>query len=252
MRSNRSGRALALAMVLALWGTGVHAQGVTWTVDGRTSLAWWQVSPYRHLLWGTTCPEDPSWRPGEGASQSASKDPFQRAANDTGYARHVNRRAGSPCGEGVGGAIVTSDTTGWQGVRGTIVLKANALVTGLDMRDAYARKTVLETARYPEIRFTIDSLVQVQSSESIRALAVGTFELRGVREPMTVPIRASRCATGIRIRAAFEIRVRDLIRRYGVSGDVLSLAVQSGMWKAIEVGVNVVLTPAATAIVATH
>src|SRR6266478_10196110 len=39
-----------------------------WTIDPRTSLAWWQVSPHLNHLWATTCPEEPSWRPGEGRS----------------------------------------------------------------------------------------------------------------------------------------------------------------------------------------
>ena len=39
-----------------------------WTVDPAYSLAWWQVNPHLNHLWATTCPEEPSWRPGEGRS----------------------------------------------------------------------------------------------------------------------------------------------------------------------------------------
>src|SRR5262245_48298126 len=34
-------------------------------VDSTTSLAWYQVDPHTSLLWATTCPEDPHWRPGD-------------------------------------------------------------------------------------------------------------------------------------------------------------------------------------------
>ena len=33
---------------------------------GAASLVWWQVDPHYNHLWSTTCPNDPSWQPGEG------------------------------------------------------------------------------------------------------------------------------------------------------------------------------------------
>ncbi len=81
--------------------------------------------------------------------------------------------------------------TGWNRAatmtRGVVALRAHALVTGLAMRDAYGRTAVLETARYPEIRFTIDSLVGVEPGQPARGTAAGTFEFRGVREAIRVP-----------------------------------------------------------------
>ena len=128
-------------------------------------------------------------------------------------------------------------------------MKASALVTGLDMRDRYARTVILETARYPEIRFTIDSLINVEQGEVTRALAVGTFELRGVRHSMTAEISATECAGGLRVRAAFDIPIRALVERFHVSRYAMGLANQ-GVWKSIEMGVDVVLAPVASTMAA--
>ncbi|MBI4419409.1 MAG: YceI family protein [Gemmatimonadetes bacterium] len=247
----RAGSLAVAAVLVSLTGVPMAAaQEVPLVVDGRASLAWWQVNPYRYLLWGTTCPQDPSWRPGDGASQAGKAALLGLPGPDTVNARHVRRRATTLCDDGVSGQLVAGDTAAWRSVRGTIVLRANALVSGLDMRDTYTRRVVLETARYPVIRFTIDSLVQVEGADSIRALALGTFELRGVKQPMTVPVRAWREVGGLRVRAWFGIPVRALAEQYHVSRAALGLAIQKGMWSSIEVGVDLVLRPAPSPVVA--
>jgi polyisoprenoid-binding protein YceI len=250
MSGIRGGRFIALWVAGLFAGSVAEAQETKWSVEGLSSLAWWQINPHRQLMWGTTCPEDPAWQPGEGASQSSKGNPFG-ASSDTAYARHASRRVDTRCAPSVTGTVTRNDSTGWEGVQGSIVVRAGALMTGLDMRDRYARTVVLETARYPEIRFTIDSLVNVERGETTRALAVGTFELRGERVPMSVPITFSECAAGLRVRATFDIPVRSLVERFHVSRYALGLANQ-GVWKSIEVGVDVVLAPTPTAIAATQ
>src|SRR5574341_1229773 len=61
-------RTLAAALLCALSASRAASQEVRWTPDPKSSLAWWQVNPHLNHLWATTCPEEPSWRPGEGRS----------------------------------------------------------------------------------------------------------------------------------------------------------------------------------------
>lgn len=249
LRINGGTVALFVTM-FAMLGPAAQAQS-SFTVDGRSSLAWWQVTQPKARMWGTTCPEDPSWQASESTSRAAASKLAGFNVPDSVHARHIGRSPKNACGGGVDGRIEVTDSSSWQGAHGTIVLRADALVTGLDMRDVYARRAVLQTAKYPEIRFTIDSLTQVQGSETIRALAVGTFELRGRTQPMTVPIIASRHAGGLRVRADFEIPVLALIEQYGVPKTTLGLATHPGIWGGIRVGVDVVMSPTSTAIAAT-
>lgn len=237
------------AVVTVTIQTSVAQAQSSFTVDGHSSLAWWQITQPRARLWGTTCPQDPTWQPGEGGSRSSPLVGFKVA--DSVHARHLLRLPKSACGGGVDGTVEVADTAGWRGAHGTIVLRADALVTGQDMRDVYARRAVLQTSTYPEIRFTIDSLTQVQGSETIRALAVGTFEFHGRTQPMTVPIIASRQAGELRVRAQFEIPVKALVEKYGVPKTALGLATDRGVWDGIRVGIDVVMRSTATAIAAT-
>src|SRR5437879_2832266 len=64
------------AALVGLLTVAAAAQAQTrWTVDSRSSLAWWQMSPNLNHLWATTCPEEPSWRPGENRSGGWHIDP---------------------------------------------------------------------------------------------------------------------------------------------------------------------------------
>ena len=79
-------------------------------------------------------------------------------------------------------ALATAaDAATLQGVRGSVTLIADSLFTGLAMRDKYARRAVLETVRYPEITFTIDSLVDVQRGDTIWGIAAQRYPNEDVR-----------------------------------------------------------------------
>src|SRR5882757_8516136 len=74
------------AVLLCLRTASADAQAETrWTVDPKASLAWWQVSPHLNHLWATTCPGEPSWRPGEGRSSGWNINPYLELPA-TGYA----------------------------------------------------------------------------------------------------------------------------------------------------------------------
>lgn len=167
---------------LALLPAVCSAQQTRWTVDPKLSLAWWQINPHLNHLWATTCPQEPSWRPGEDKSSGPRRPPTGYAAIiDTVVPIRPRWRALPLCEPAVRGEIVTADTIYWRNTQGLIVVQSDALTIGQDMRDEYARKVITETRRYPNIRFFIDSLTQVTPGDTLRATVVGTFEFREVR-----------------------------------------------------------------------
>jgi hypothetical protein len=228
------GRWISLCVVVTAVPGVVSAQ-VRWTVDAKSSSVRWEVAPHWNQLRATTCPEDPAWQPGEGTDHAKAHqwDAYLRAAAATARA----------CTEAVTGSLTTKDTTIWSGVSGIVTVKADRLVTGLGMRDRYAHKVVLETLRYPEIRFAIDSLSGITKGDTLLGRAVGVFELRGVSQPMAVPVKAWREGNGLRVLAQFQIPARDLLERYHMSEQAVGMPVRHGVWKALEIEIEAVLTP---------
>jgi hypothetical protein len=223
-----------------------------WTIDAKSSLAWWQVNPHLNHLWATTCPEEPSWRPGEGRSggwviDRAFRPPKQgyAAVSDTTLVPLYPRpRVRSVCTEAMSGQILVTDTASLRGVRGQIVVRADALVGGEDRRDAYARQAILETTRYPEIKFRIDSIIDVtRRGDTIVGTVVGVFTLRDVSKPMTASMRALPTPAGLRVLAKFRIPAEDLVPEYGISKFALGLGVGARVWIDLFMGVDAVVRP---------
>src|SRR5581483_5187394 len=180
MKSQYSLPSLFLIAGLSFVLTSVtRAQGhvAAYTVDAKSSLAWWQVNPNMKHLWATTCPLDPSWLPGEGRSPGLGIDQHMLdfPPEDTVHIPLLERvRVRPVCAEAVHGQLMTPDTATWKGVQGQIVVDAGALVTGENARDQFARKEVLETDKYPKIVFDIDRVVALKpAGDSITGLAVG-------------------------------------------------------------------------------
>jgi hypothetical protein len=228
----------------------VAAQRARWAVDASTSLAWWQVNPNYGHLWATTCPSDPSWQPGEGRDAGMrvyydTREPTVFSGRESNRIPLSPRGAVTPvCRQAVRGEVTAEDQAGWRGVRGTVAVRADSLVTGLGLRDAYARRAVLHTARYPELRFTIDSLVDVVPGDTMRATAVGSFEAHGVRRPTQAPLMAWQDSAGFRVRAEFSVPATALIDEFKMSRFALGMGVVSRRWHRVHMGVDVILRPA--------
>ena len=228
-------RTLALLAGLVALGTGVQAQ-TRLRVEPRSSLAWWQVNPHLNHLWATTCPEEPSWRPGEGRSggwafDRALKPPKQGYAgvSDTTIIPVYPRGPATPvCIEAVAGEVVVQDTVQWRGVRGQITVEGEKLITGEDRRDNYTHNAILNVDRYPEITFTIDSVVNVTKGDTLTGTAVGVLHLHGVRKPMTAAVRAWPEGGALRVTAKFHVPARSLTGEWGLSKFALGL-VQLGL-----------------------
>lgn len=241
-----------LTLMASAAPTGLQAQSGTarLAVDGKTSLAWWQINPHYEHLWATTCPADPSWQPGEGRDPGqytdyGSRPPTIAAGRlDTRIPLFPRFRVRPLCRSAVRGEVTVQDTLRWRGVRGRVSVIADSLFTGLAMRDKYERRAVLETGRYPELTFTIDSLVDVLPGDTIRAVAIGTFEAHGVARPTRAAVTAWREPAGLRVRAQFEFPASALIDEFGMDKWALGLGVTLKRWKTVHVGVDVILRPA--------
>ncbi|HEV8264064.1 MAG TPA: YceI family protein [Gemmatimonadales bacterium] len=242
----------AVTVLLASTVTHLAAQTpLRLVIDQRTSLAWWQMDPHYEHLWATTCPADPSWQPGEGRDPGQYTDystrPTTIAAgrSDARVPLFPRYRVRPVCREAVRGEIAVADTVRWRGVRGTVTLVAESLFTGLNMRDLYARRAVLETARYPEITFTVDSLVDIRrgAGDTLRAIAVGTFGVHGVTKPMRVPTVAWRESGGLRVQAQFSVPASALTDEFQMSKWALGMGVVMRRWKTLHMGIDVILRP---------
>jgi hypothetical protein len=254
----RYSSASALALLLVFGGaTAAAAQQVRFTIDPKTSLAWWEMNPNLSHLWATTCTEDPAWQPGEGHSVSYAVDYLTRhdasptKLSDTSkiplYPRRVVR---SLCTPAVTGEVVVGDTATWSGVRGTIAVESRALRTGLDFRDAYARKAIYASDQFPEIRIQLDSLVGVRETargDSIRGRAFGNLEIRGVKLPVTVTVVGTRGAGGVRVQGKTFIPAAHLVETFGVSPYALGMSVGLKAWKELWMGIDIVMRPQGSA-----
>jgi polyisoprenoid-binding protein YceI len=236
------------ALVVAAAGASA-AQTQTWTVDSKSSLAWWQLSPHLGHLWATTCPQDPAWHPGEsrGAgyqiADSEVVDIPIIQVEDPRVPIFPRKKVAPICSEAVTGTIAFSDAAQFTGARGVVTIRMDQFVNGMPMRDAYARKAVYSSDRYPDVRFYIDSLINVQRGDTIRATAVGAILLRGVRTQLQVPVEALRESGGLRVRGKFSIPAPELVSVYGVSKFALGLSLGTHIWKTLHLGFDVVLKP---------
>jgi hypothetical protein len=238
-------------LALPCRGPGLAGQETQrWSVEPQTSLVWWQIDPHYNHLWSTTCPDDPTWQPGEGRDPQWHVDYKTRPVlRDAGISDPrvplFPRIAVHPvCRQAVRGEVTADRGGRWQGAKGKIVVTPDSLESGLAMRDGYERDHVLDTFRYPTIEFSIDSLVEVQPGDTIRAIAVGTLSLHGVTTTQRVPVVAWREAGGMRVQGRFAFDAQDLVKVYQMSKWALGLGVIMHRWKVVYLGLDLVLKEA--------
>lgn len=240
-------RATTIGLVAAIvfaWGEAARAQ-IRWTVEPKSSLAWWQMNPHMNHLWATTCPAEPSWRPGEHGNASMFSTRWLRSPGEQDtinvplYPRYAARDV---CVEAVSGSVTAVDTVRWRGVRGEITLKAEHLATGEPQRDRYTREAVLETAQHPEIRFSIDSLVSVsRTADTLSGSAWGVLSLHGADRPLVAAVRMWPESGGLRVLGKLRIPAKAITEEFGVSTFALGLGVGVRVWKDLFMGVDLLM-----------
>jgi hypothetical protein len=94
------------------------------------------------------------------------------------------------------------------------------------------------------VKFTIDSLTAVRMvGDTVNAVAVGTFELRGVEKPTRVQVQGVPEGNLLRVRGLFAMPARELQERYGISRTVLSMGVGAKLWDTLFMGFDLLLAP---------
>jgi hypothetical protein len=206
-------------------------------------------------LWATTCSGDPSWRPGENRSSGwtinpALKLPKYRYANqdDTIHVPLFPRYDVLPnCVEAVRGVIVVDDTVHWRGAHGEVAVRGDALITGEAMRDVMMH-SALQTNRFPEILFSLDSLVGLTkdaATDTLRGTAVGTLTIRGLSNPTVATIKVFPDAGGMRVLAKWGVSaaalfdLTPLLHSFGLGLNVW-------LWHKLFMGADLVFRPEAT------
>jgi hypothetical protein len=226
----------------------VEAQQATYVTDQSRSLAWWQLDPHFGHLWATTCPNDPSWQPGEGHSgrfgTNFKKRPKIKTTTESATAFPIFPRdtVRANCRPSVTGSFTTADVKTFAQVKGNVVVVIDSMTNGSDSRDLFARKYIYSSARFPTVKFTIDSLTAVRvSGDTVNAIAVGTFELRGVQKPTRVQVQGVPEGDAMRVRGLFAMPARELQERYGISRAVLSMGVGAKLWDTLFMGFDLIM-----------
>jgi polyisoprenoid-binding protein YceI len=112
------------------------------------------------------------------------------------------------------------------------------------MRDGYARRALLQTTSYPEIRFTLDSLVNVtRQADTLRGTAVGTLSLHGKTKAVAVAVTTFPEAGGTRVLAKTRILAASLVTDWGLSRQALGFGVTMMIWKDLFMGVDLLMHP---------
>jgi hypothetical protein len=244
-------RAFALSGLLALGvGNTASAQQHQWVVDSKASLAWWQMNPTLGHLWATTCPDEPSWRAGEGSTIDQIGHVIAKRAEVTNRDEkriplYPRRTVRSLCSPALSGSVFVGDTARGNTMRAALKLSASELVTGNEFRDNYGRKAIFDIAQFPDILIRIDSLIQVKPGEATTsAIAVGSWEFRGVRAPFHAPIMIEPQTGGaLRVQGKFAIPASELTEKYGVSTYALGLSVGLRVWRTLNMGLDLLLRP---------
>ena len=89
---------------------------------------------------------------------------------------------------------------------GFVVVDARSFVTGIAQRDRNMHEQVLESAKYPEIRFDAERLdVKARGADAAEVTLHGAFTIHGGRHAVDVPGRIVREGAGVRIEATFRV-----------------------------------------------
>jgi hypothetical protein len=131
-----------------------------------------------------------------------------------------------------------------------VIILADSLVMGETRRAQYAREMVFESTRFPEIRFRLDSLVNVtRQADTLSGTAMGVLFLHGFDKPVSavVTVYPDSEAGGLRVHAKFRADVRPFTSYFWPGctyrGCVFSLGVRTDIWKHYFFGADLVLRP---------
>ncbi|HUP90345.1 MAG TPA: YceI family protein [Longimicrobiales bacterium] len=225
-----------------------RAQQTTYVVDHYRSLVWWQLDPHFGHLWATSCPNDPSWMPGEGHSQGynthVKNKPKIRTTKEAAgvYPLFPRDTVRANCKGTVSGTFTTSDAKRFSQLKGMVQVSMDSVINGSDARDLFAHKYIYSAAKYPTTTFTVDSLTNINFvGDTVNAVAVGTWVFRGVESPTRVQVQGVRDPSGLRVRGLWAFPAKDLTQKYGISRTALTMGVGAKLWDTVFMGLDFIL-----------
>ena len=243
---------LLVGCLILACSTAARAQS-RWTVDSKSSLAWWQMSPHLGHLWATTCPGDSSWRPGEGRSSGWYINPKLKIPS-TGLAGvddtvHVplwpRPRVYQNCVEAVRGEVVAPDTVTWRGTLGTILVKGETFVTGETMRDLLMHQ-VMQTGQFPDMSFSLDSLTDLRhQGDTLVGKAIGVLTFRDQKYPVVAALKSFPNGSAMRVTGKWRMPARDL-KEMAPKLHYMGLGVNTNIWHDFFMGFDIIFVPAPT------
>jgi len=204
-----------------------------WIADASVSRAWYLIRPHYGHLYGSTCRADYE----EGASDLSGK--VEYGIHSGGDPRHGLKPLGEghPCSPAIDAEFSSSDTVTWRDLKAMVVVRIDYIVGPSKRRDDHMKDQIMRTHLHPRVRFTLDSLTSVQAGDTLRAIAMGTFELYGTPRSISAPVVAWFDASGdLFVNAEFTLPPRALVTDYGVGR--LWIGLGWYMWKTLTVGVD--------------
>jgi hypothetical protein len=100
----------------------------------------------------------------------------------------------------------------------------------------------METGRFPEIHFTLDSLVSMtKQADTLRGSAVGTLTVRDVQMPITAALKVFPDAGGMRVLAKWRIPATTLQLQLVPRLHYVALGVNTLIWHDFFMGADLVL-----------
>jgi polyisoprenoid-binding protein YceI len=89
---------------------------------------------------------------------------------------------------------------------GTVLVDARSFRTGIEARDENMHTQVLESERFPEIRFAAERIeVRSRSAESAEVTLHGTFALHGAERAVAVPAHLALEGGALHVTGAFTV-----------------------------------------------
>jgi hypothetical protein len=144
------------------------------------------------------------------------------------------------CSPAVQGEVFLPDTVHWRGAHGTVTAQAEGLVSGQAMRDVLMHQ-VMETKTFPQISFTLDSLVGMRKQDdALVGSMLGTLTLRGVAEPITASVRVFPEAGGMRVLAKWHITADTLTHKFIPKVRIYGLGGNTNIWHDFFMGADLV------------
>jgi hypothetical protein len=238
-----------LALVLGAAAAPASAQ-TKFKVDGKTSLAFWQMSPNFDHLWATTCPGDPDWRPGDSRTAGWTINPKLKLPStsfadveDTVHVPLFPRHVVAPvCVEAVRGEIDVADTVHWQGVHGLVAVQSAALISGSEMNDVLMHR-LMGSTQHPEVIFTLDSLIDVKTNgDTVSGRAIGTIKIMTYVAPVNAVVEAFHDSAGMRVLTKWLVSISEL-DKMTPSLKYYAMGIQANLWKHFMMGADLVLVP---------